>query len=118
MKERKDIDIYVGRRIKMVREAAGYTQEEFAEIIQMGTKNISAVERGVVGVSLSTIKKLCAVLSISSDTLLMDKPDDKDIEKLDFLIGRLNNLTAEEFDIAIDMNNKLFEAFALNRKKQ
>ena len=117
MKERKDIDMHVGRRIKMVREAAGYTQDEFAEMIQMGTKNISAVERGVVGVSLSAVKKICDVLSISSDTLLMDNPDGKDVEKLDFLIDRMSNLSAEEFAIAIDMNNKLFEAFALNHKK-
>ena len=114
MKDKKDLDTHVGKQIKKAREAAGYTQDEFAEIIQMGTKNVSAVERGVVGVSLSTIKKICAALYVSSDTLLMDGSDDKDIEKLDFLVERLKNLPAKQFEIAMEVNNKIFEAFAVH----
>ena len=48
MKEKKDINVLVGSRIKKAREAAGYTQDKFAEMIQMGTKNLSAIERGLV----------------------------------------------------------------------
>lgn len=72
MKEKKDINVEIGNRIKKAREMAGLTQDRFAELIGMGTKNISAIERGAVGVSLSSIKKICLVLSISSDDLLFE----------------------------------------------
>lgn len=116
MIEKRAIDMHVGRQIKKAREAAGYTQAKFAELIGMGTKNVSSIERGMVGVSLTTIKKICLTLSISSDTLIMDEPSGPDAEKLDFLVGRLSRLTAQQFELALDINNKLFEVFALQVK--
>lgn len=73
MKEKKDINIEIGNRIKKAREAAGLTQDRFAELIGMGTKNVSAIERGAVGVSLSSLQKICQVLSISGDDILFEK---------------------------------------------
>ena len=113
MKEKKELDVRVGRQIKKAREVAGYTQDKFAEMIGMGTKNVSAIERGVVGVSLSTVKKICETLCISSDFLIMDEPSNKDIDRLDFLVGRLKRLSPQQFNLAVDINNKLLEAFAL-----
>ena len=113
MKEKREIDVQIGAQIKNAREAAGYTQEKLAEIIQMGTKNISAIERGLVGVSVSKLRKICQALFISSDTLLMDKQEGIDIEKLDFLIERLKQLSPQQLELAVDINNKLFQAFTL-----
>ena len=113
MKEKREIDIHVGTQIKKAREAAGYTQDKFAEIIQMGTKNLSAVERGLVGVSVSTIKRICQALSISSDMLIMNETDNSDAKKLSLLIERLKHLPQQQFELALDINNKLFEVFAL-----
>ena len=113
MKEKRTIDVQVGKQIKKAREAAGYTQDKFAEIIQMGTKNVSAVERGLVGVSVSTIKRICQTLSISSDMLIMDEADNLDVEKLNILIERLKHLSPQQLELALDINNKLFEVFAL-----
>lgn len=70
MQERKEINIKIGARIKAEREKAGLTQERFSEVIGMGTKSVSVLERGTVGISLSTLKKICRVLSVSSDRIL------------------------------------------------
>jgi transcriptional regulator with XRE-family HTH domain len=113
MKKKRTIDVQVGKQIKKAREAAGYTQDKFAEIIQMGTKNISAVERGLVGVSVSTIKRICQALSISSDMLIMDAADNLDVERTNILIERLKRLSPQQLELALDINNKLFEVFAL-----
>jgi len=113
VKEKKIIDVQVGHQIKKAREAAGYTQDKFAEMIGMGTKNVSAIERGMVGVSLSAIKKICKTLCISSDSLIMDEPNDTDVEKMDFLMDRIKRLSPQQFDLAFDINNKLFEVFSL-----
>ena len=113
MKEKREIDVHVGTQIKKAREAAGYTQDKFAEIIQMGTKNVSSVERGLTGVSVSTIRKICQALSISSDMLIMDETYDLDAKKLDLLVERLKRLSPHQLELALDINNKLFEIFTL-----
>ncbi|GLC78609.1 helix-turn-helix domain-containing protein [Lacrimispora brassicae] len=113
MSEKKDINVHIGKQIKIAREAAGYIQDDFAEMIGMSPKNLSAIERGVVGASVSMIKKICNTLSIPSDFLLMSEPDPVDAERLDFLIKRMEHLSPEEFDIAFAIMNNLFKAFNL-----
>ena len=115
-KEKKSLDVRVGHQIKKAREAAGYTQDKFAEIIGMGTKNVSAIERGMVGVSLSTVKKICETLHISSDSLIMDELSNKDADKFDFFVERMKRLTVQQFELIVDINNKIFDAFALQEK--
>ena len=117
MIDKKALDVHVGHQIKKARESAGCTQDKFAELIGMGTKNVSAIERGVVGVSLSTIKKICETLHISSDSLIMDEPCDPDIDKLDFLVERMKRLSPKQFDLTMDVNNKILEAFALQKSE-
>jgi transcriptional regulator with XRE-family HTH domain len=114
LKEKKDINIEIGNRIKKAREMAGLTQDRFAELIGMGTKNISAIERGAVGVSLSSIKKICLILSISSDDLLFESRTENDMSTL---TSRLKRLPPEQFNIANDILNKLLEAFAISDKQ-
>lgn len=113
MKEKKDINIEIGSRIKKAREAAGFTQDRFAELIGMGTKNVSAIERGAVGVSLSSIKKICQVLSISSDDLLFERDTENEVQAL---TSRLKRLPPEQFNIAKEILNKLLEAFSVSDK--
>lgn len=115
MKEKKGIDVHIGKQIKKAREAAGYTQDEFADMIQMGTKNVSAIERGLTGVSVSAIKRICKALSISSDTLIMDESNNIEVEKLEFFMERLKCLSTQELELVLEINKKLFEAFALQK---
>jgi len=111
MQEKKEINIVIGRRIKAAREAAGMTQESFAEMIQMGPKNLSAVERGVAGISVSTVKRICDVLSISADALFADTTDSSDETQV--LVDRLRHLTPAQLKIAARMFNTLLEAFSM-----
>lgn len=111
MKEKKEINIEIGNRIKKARETAGLTQDRFAELIGMGTKNVSAIERGAVGASLSSIQRICQVLSISSDDLLFGQKKENDVQAL---ASRLRRLPPKQFVIARDIFNKLFEAFAIS----
>ena len=107
MKEKKEINVHIGRRIKERRETAGYTQEKFAEMIGMGTKNVSAIERGLAGISVSALRRICNTLCVSSDSLIMDEPGNLNIDKLNYLVGRLKRLSPKQLDLALDINNKL-----------
>ena len=55
MATKKEINILVGINIKREREKAGLTQDQFSEMLGIGSKSLSAVERGVVGISLTTL---------------------------------------------------------------
>lgn len=111
MQEKKPINIEIGQRIKEQREAAGLTQEAFSEMIGLGVKHVSAMERGAVGVSLTTLKTVCKVLAISSDSILFGKTDLNDMTALQ---NRLERLTPKQHQIAVSMISNLLEAFALD----
>lgn len=110
MKEKKPINIEIGQHVKMEREAAGLTQEEFAELVGLGVKHISAIECGAVGLSLATLQKVCRVLAISSDALLFGERKANDTRDL---VQRLERLSPAQYRIANDVMCRLLEAFAL-----
>lgn len=114
MNEKKEIDILVGANIKRERIKAGYTQDTFSELIGIGTKSLSAIERGTVGVSLTTLLRICKVLSISSNSLLFENTPKNDIQAL---TERLERLTPKQFEIANSVLCKMLEAFALSEQE-
>lgn len=75
-----------GARVRLAREQAGLTREQFAEMIGKSPTFIADVERGSVGVSVLTLIRICEVLNISSDRLLWDKLSKTNLdERLQFL---------------------------------
>ena len=71
MQKKKEINIEVGHRIQLSRERAGYTQEQFAELLDVGVQHVSNIERRAVGISLTALKKTCEILGVSADYLLL-----------------------------------------------
>ena len=110
MSEKQELDILVGSNIKRERLKAGYTQDKFSELIGIGTKSLSAIERGTVGVSLLTLLKICKVLSISSNALLFENTPKNDVQAI---TERLERLTPEQFEIANGILCKVIEAFSI-----
>lgn len=113
MKKKKAINVEIGFQIQRAREKAGLTQDKLSELVDLGPKNISSIERGVVGASLSSFKRICQVLAVSSDTLLFGPAKDNDMRDL---TSRLERLSPEQFQIASDILNKLMEAFDLSER--
>ena len=111
MTDKKEYNVEIGARIKREREKAGLTQERFSEMVGLGTKSVSAIECGAVGISISSLQKVCRVLSVSSDTLLFDGEEKNDVAAIS---ARLEHLSPEQFEIAEDILNKVIEAFSLN----
>ena len=109
VREKKEINVRIGNQIRIAREAAGLTQDRFAELVSLATKNVSDIERGVVGISIGSLIRICETLSISSDSILFGEEIGNDAHSI---ADRLSNLPPEQFEIALDIINKLFEAFA------
>ena len=110
MYEKKALDAAVGERIRAARVAAKLTQERFGELVDMSTKNVSSVERGAVGVSLTKLCRICQVLGVSADELLFGIHTSSDAQRL---AARLQDLTPQQYAVACSMFDMLLRAFAL-----
>lgn len=107
---RKNLNVLVGANIKREREKAGFTQDQFSELLGIGSKSLSSIERGVVGVSLPTLLRSCDILHISANVLLYEQNQKNDA---DGIASQLKMLSSEQFEIASDVMTNLFKAFSL-----
>ena len=62
----------VGKRIQYYRRARGYTQEQFAEMIDLSTNYLSDVERGKSAVRLDKLVLIMNKLECSADEIFAD----------------------------------------------
>lgn len=61
----------IGRRIKEIRTNRGMTQEKLSEKSGIcNPQQISNIERGMSGMSISKLKDICNVLDVSADYIL------------------------------------------------
>jgi len=67
----------IGKKIKLARAKAEYTQEELAEKLSLSPRYISQLERGIAFGSASTIINVCKALNINSDFLFNDLINNK-----------------------------------------
>lgn len=108
MDDKKQIDILVGKNIKREREKAGYTQERFSELVGIGPKSLSAIERGTVGVSLSLLLRITKLLGIATDTILLSEHEKNDVNDL---TERMGNLPPNRFELIRDIVIRLLVSF-------
>lgn len=113
MDKRKEINILIGENLQYEREKAHLTQAKLAEMVGIEPQSVSVIERGVAGASLTTLKKICVALSISSDALLFGRLEKNDVQTL---ASRLEQLPPHQYEIAKEIILKLLEAFAADRK--
>ena len=73
MQAKKPINVRVGGNIQRLREEHHYTQEELSEKIGVTPNHLSAIERGVSGISLELLENLCQVLSVTADHILFGR---------------------------------------------
>lgn len=113
--ERHRLNQEIGARCKQARLAAGYTQEQLAEAIDTSTQFLSDAERGITGMSISTIIKLCTTLSVSSDYILFGQTSTENTIPLS-LDSRIGNLSEQERNIIEKQINLTMQAFRTNRE--
>ena len=70
-------------RIRKAREDAGYTREQFAELVDVSVSYMAEVERGRTGLSIKTLVKVCNLLGLSADYLIFGSNREEDLHILD-----------------------------------
>jgi transcriptional regulator with XRE-family HTH domain len=65
-----DVRKQLGLNVRRLREAAGYSQEAFADVAHIHRTYVSDVERGRRNPTILVIEKLAAALGVSPGALL------------------------------------------------
>ncbi len=66
-----DIKKQLGKRIKQLRQAKGYSQEQFAEVIGIASRTLCGIEIGKNFLKANTLEKILEVLEISPQELFL-----------------------------------------------
>lgn len=110
MQDKKQINIDIGLRIQEMRELRHYTQEQLAELLDVGVQHISNIERGVTGISLSALKRTCEVLCVSADYLLLGVGS---IQQGGGIINQLHSLPTQQAELAESGITQLLQALTI-----
>ena len=78
----------IGKKIKIARLKAEYTQEQLAEKLSLSTRYISQLERGIAVGSASTIISVCKALDINANFLFSDIINVTDSPSVNDLVGQ------------------------------
>jgi len=112
MVNKKQENIQIGLRVKQAREAAGLTQERLSELVDVTAQYLSSVERGAVGLSVPILARLCSVLRVPSDFILMGNADSSDVTSI---TARLSRLPSEHVKTVEEILNCYMEGIAIEQ---
>ena len=88
----------LGRRIKEIRKAKNLTQEKLAELIDIETCSLSAIEIGRHYPSMPTIVKIAEKLDVELKNLFEFGHIKSKKEKIEFIKQKLDELTDEKIN--------------------
>ena len=108
---KKELNIQIGERIRRRREFLKMTREELAELVGVSALFMSYIETGRKGMSLATLKKLCEVLCLSADEVLLGHQQELGEE----LVDLLEQLDPQFQPMAEEMIRALVKAIASAR---
>ena len=101
MSENFDIKKRLGDRIKFLRKAKNYTQERFAERIDIEPQSLSNIERGKFAPSIETLQKIANALKVQPYELYLFER----VSPIDEIRKELISLINESDILALDLYN-------------
>ena len=93
----------IGKRIKIARIKADFTQERLAEAVEISPPHMSTIETGTTRVSLSAIVNLANALSVTVDDLLCDSVVKSKVQFEKDIAAVLDDCDEHEIRIIKDM---------------
>ncbi|WP_340388179.1 helix-turn-helix transcriptional regulator [Paenibacillus sp. FSL E2-0151] len=104
----------VGNRIRELRKAKGWTQEQLAEAAGLHYSYIGGVERGDRNISLETLEKIIKAIGTEAHELFRFEKDAKRQDVVDQYITLISDSTKEEIYTLVRINKEIISA--LNKK--
>lgn len=106
---------HVGATIQRFRLAVGLTQEKLGEEADISIRHIVDIERGANGMSLDALMRICAVLQVTPNDLLLPV-DPATYPELDWLMRAMKTLSPEERQTAVAIANTFITHVQSSRK--
>lgn len=111
LREKKEVNVRIGARVREARERLSMTQEQLAEKLDCSPQFVSDLERGVVGLSIPTLKGLCLALGVSSDSILFDGTPERGYKAIE---DKCRPLTDAQYRLLAEIIDKYIEAVNLS----
>jgi transcriptional regulator with XRE-family HTH domain len=97
----------IGERIKLLRQDHGMTQVRLSEILDMTQSNLSAIERGVRGVTVHQVVRIAKAMRASTDQILLAEkaptPEGRPKKRLMRRLLRIQELKDKDQKILLDL---------------
>ena len=86
----KEIAKQLGKRIQYLRKQKGYSQEKFAEAINIATTSLSCIETGRGFMTLATLEKISHILEVEPYEIFQFISLESNEEMYNYLINKLD----------------------------
>ncbi|MEK3705476.1 helix-turn-helix transcriptional regulator [Paenibacillus sp. FSL R7-0198] len=100
----------VGRRIRELRKAKGWTQEQLAEAAGLHYSYIGGVERGVRNISLETLEKIICAFNIPAIEIFKFEESTEYRKALDEHITLIAAMSAKEIRSITRINREVINS--------
>lgn len=100
----KEMDYYqIGMRIRAIRKAKRFSQEELAERVGISVTHMSHIETGNTKMSLPVLAKLAQTLDVSTDSILFGNLENKREQVNEEIIDLLHSASTEQMYVLRDV---------------
>jgi transcriptional regulator with XRE-family HTH domain len=103
----------VGKRIRELRKAKGWTQEQLAESASLHYSYIGGVERGDRNISLETLEKIITAFNVPAIELFRFEVEVQRSNALDEHMALLSSKNAEEIAALTRVTREVIAAMSL-----
>lgn len=107
----------VGNRIRELRKAKGWTQEQLAEAASLHYSYIGGVERGDRNISLETLGKIIVAFGVPALEFFRFEEETEHRRKLEEHMALLSSKSAEEIAALTRVTREVITAIELNKKE-
>lgn len=97
----------IGQRIRKFRRAAGLSQEELAEKIDISTTHMSHIETGNTKLSLPVLTDIALHLDVRADDLIFEAPRAGRVSATEEILHTLDQCDETQLRIMADMIREL-----------
>ncbi|MNI45797.1 HTH-type transcriptional regulator SinR [compost metagenome] len=107
----------VGNRIRELRKAKGWTQEQLAEAASLHYSYIGGVERGDRNISLETLEKIIAAFQVPAVEIFRFEDETDRRKALDEHMTLISDRITEEITAITRINREVISAMDLSNDK-
>ncbi|AIQ72416.1 MULTISPECIES: helix-turn-helix domain-containing protein [Paenibacillus] len=108
----------VGNRIRELRKAKGWTQEQLAEAASLHYSYIGGVERGDRNISLETLEKIIAAFDVPAIEFFRFEDETQRRKALDEHMALLSSKSAEEIAALTRVTREVIAATGLDKREK